>query len=289
MKTSGVSLVIGADGLIGRALVEHLEHVGTPVIETTRRKGELSERKLFLDLAEDISDWYPPSQVSTAYLYAAGSSLRRCRAEPAQTARVNVENTVALAKKLVSNGTFVIFPSTNLVFDGTVPYRNADAPLCPITEYGRQKALAERELLALGNLVSVVRMTKVLEQQIPLFKGWMQSFENCQLIHPFSDMVVAPVSLGLAIRVFDGVASARLPGLLQVSGQQDVTYAQIGRHIAKKMGVDCTLVEAKSWRESGLDLEAVPNHTTLDTSRLRAELGIELMDVWTTIDTMLGL
>jgi hypothetical protein len=47
---------------------------------------------------------------------------------------------------------------TNLVFDGSVPCRNAHDAACPVTEYGRQKAEAEKQLLALGNMAAVVRV-----------------------------------------------------------------------------------------------------------------------------------
>jgi dTDP-4-dehydrorhamnose reductase len=285
----GEWLVIGADGLIGRALVGHLEYAGKSLLETTRRHDTISEKRLILDLEEDILDWRPPSQVSVAYLCAAVSSLESCRKNPAQSERVNVHNTVTLANTLVASGTFVIFPSTNLVYDGSIPFRKAEDPVCPVTEYGRQKAEAERQLLALGDSISVVRFTKVLGPNIALFKGWIRALQNEQTIRPFSDMVMAPVSLPFAVHILHCIAEERLPGIVQVSGRKDVTYEQVARHIAQRIGVSPDLVQPMESRDAGLQLEAGPSYTTLDTTRLCMQFGIEPPDVWATIDSVFGL
>lgn len=284
----GVSLVIGADGLIGRALVERLARAGNSVLETTRRRNTLSERRVFLDLAEDILGWSLPCPVPVAYLCAAVTSLDWCRRNPTQSAAVNVHHTVALAKTLVANGTFVVFPSTNLVYDGSVPFCRADEQVCPQTEYGRQKAEAERQLLAMGDLISVVRFTKVIGSNRPL-KGWMQALQNNEVIHLFSDMVMAPVPYSFAVGVLCRIAEMRLPGIVQVSGPKDVTYEQVARHIAQRINADPELVQPIRSRASGLQLEATPSHTTLDTTRLRTDLGMEPPDVWSAVDSVLGL
>jgi dTDP-4-dehydrorhamnose reductase len=289
MKRKGVSLVIGADGLIGRALADYLLSAGESVVETTRRLDTTSERRVFLNLAEDVSDWRPPCQVSVAYLCAAVSTIDDCRRDPIQSAIVNVRNTVALAKALVASGTFVIFPSTTLVYDGSVPFRKENDPVCPVAIYGVQKAEAEKELLALGNSVAVVRMSKVLSPNMPLVKGWIQALQSNKPIHAFSDKVMAPVSLSFVIDVLHRIAELRLPGIIQVSGREDVTYEEAGRHIASLIGASPDLVQSMTAKEGGLQPEAVPLHTTLDTTRLREELGIEPPDVWSTIDSVFGL
>jgi dTDP-4-dehydrorhamnose reductase len=197
---------------------------------------------------------------------------------------VNVQNTVALAKTLAAQGTFVVFPSTNLVYDGTVPFRKADDLVCPRTEYGRQKAEAETQLLSLGDSVAIVRFTKIIGPEMPLFRGWMRALRNGEAIHPFSDMVLAPVPLAFAVEVLRRVGSMRLPGILQVSGEKDITYEQVARYIAQRLGVDSDRVQPLSWRETGLHPEAVPKHTTLDTTRLRVECGMEPPDVWSAVE-----
>ncbi len=251
MQQKDVSLIVGADGLIGKALADDLVQTGEGVLTTTRKADTLSKKRSFLDLLEDVSAWSPPKQVSVAYLCAAITSLETCRRNPKQSERVNVGNTVALAKTLIAEGTFVVFLSTNLVYDGSVPFRKADEPVSFRVEYGRQKAETEKRLLALGPSVSVVRLTKVLGPNMPLFNKWIQVLQKGEVIHPFSDMVMAPVPLLSVVDILYQVAQKRLPGILQVSGKQDITYQQAACYIAQRLRVSQEL--PKQMKEIDVD------------------------------------
>jgi len=289
MRGEETALVIGSDGSIGRALTEELRGAGKAVAETTRRRAlPFSADRTFLDLNDDMSCWEPPGDVAVAYLCAGVSSLERCRVVPRESARVNVDHTVALAERLVARGTFVVFPSTNLVFDGTRPHRRAEDPVCPRTEYGRQKADAERRLLALGESVAVVRLSKVLGPAVPLLSSWVLALRNNRVVHPFSDVVFSPVPLTFTVQLLRRIGELRLPGVVQISGTEDITYEQVARRAAERIGVCHRLVRPVTSNEAGVCLEAVPSHTTLDTTRLRAELFVEPPDVWSTVDSVLG-
>lgn len=289
IKSKDRRLVIGPDGLIGKALSDYLKTAGKPVLGTTRLRDAISEERLFLDLAGDISDWQPPEHISVAYFCAAATSLLDCRKNPSQTKKINVTNTVALARKLVEQGAFVVFPSTNLVFDGLVPFQKADYPACPNTEYGRQKAEAERQLLNLGESVAIVRFTKILGLDTPLFKGWIEALRNNEIIHPFSDMVMSPVPLSFAVEVLYRIAEKRLSGIVQISGKEDVSYERAANFIARGIGARKELVQPVKSTESGIDMEAAPLNTTLDTSCMESALGMMPPDIWKTIYNSIGI
>jgi len=286
MTSDSASLVLGADGIIGRSLADRLILAGENVVETTRRPDTVAENRIFLDLREDVSGWHPPRPITVAYLCAAVTSMDYCRKDPAGSARVNVLNTVALAKSLLAQGVLVIFPSTNLVYDGSIPYRQEDDPVCPQTEYGRQKAEAERQLLAVDERVAVVRFTKILDRHNPLFQEWLQALRKDEIIHPFADVVMSPVPLSLAVNVLHMIALLGLNGIMHVSGDRDITYEHAIRHIARRRGVGQHLVQPIRMRAAGLHFEAQPIHTTLNMTRNIMQLGIEPPDVWSTLDAL---
>jgi len=133
----------------------------------------------------------------------------------------------------------------------------------------------------------VVRLTKVISSDMALLTGWVQALRAGEAIRPFSDMTMAPVPLRFAVQALAGVAERRLPGITQVSAEQDITYEEAARHLAQRLGADPALVEPVRAEECSPHPEALPRHTTLDTSRLRAELGLTPPDAYAALDTVL--
>jgi dTDP-4-dehydrorhamnose reductase len=282
-------LVIGGDGLIGARLMVRLVRSGANATATSRHKEKLGDGCEFLDLSDDVTGRRLLSRATVACICAAATSLEYCWANPAASRKLNVDNTLALAQSLVGSGVFVIYLSSNLVYDGKVNYRRAEEPTNPTTEYGRQKAAAEAELRALGKNAAIVRLTKVLGTEAPLLAHWLADLRVRRPIYPAVDIVMAPVSVDFVTDVVQRVGVTRCHGIIQVSATHDLTYAQAALHIAGRLGVDPDLVRPKTATDLGLKLETVVKHTTLDVSRLRDELGMQPPDPLTAIDGALAL
>ena len=209
-------LVVGADGILGCHLVELLEQTGCVVWRTSRRSGFAGPRCFTLDLAGEAADWrLPLVSPYAAVICAAVPAVAACEADPQATARVNVTGTVTLARLLAAKGVFTVFPSSNMVFDGTRPNCRSDEPVCPCTEYGCQKALAEQQLSSLSDRVAIVRFTKILSPDMPLITGWIEALRSGHEVYPFSDMVMAPVPVTFAAEVLRQIAERRLPDVFR--------------------------------------------------------------------------
>ena len=283
--TPGCWLVVGADGQIGSALGRRLADCGLPVVGTTRRTpaGGL----LRLDLAAPPSEWSLPADIAVCYMCAAVTSVEKCERDPAGTRLVNVGCSLELARRVRDRGGHTIFLSTNQVFDGTVPFRTAAAAPCPRTEYGRQKAEMEAELLARGG-ATVVRLTKVLGPDAALIRGWVNGLLGGRQITAFGDMVLSPVPLGFVAEVLVRAGRTRAVGVVQVSGDRDLSYAEVARRTADRVGAPPDLVRVASYTSLGLPPTMAPAHTTLDTSRLRRDLGLDPPTVGKTLDELIA-
>lgn len=276
------TLIVGGDSTIGKSLLSAFETSRHSCWYTTRHRSKLSERCLFLDLSDNVNYWLmPPEPVKTAIFCAAITSHEQCQNDPELSWRVNVSGTVTLATRLVEAGVFVVFLSGTAVFNGESPFYRPFDPLSPNTEYGRQKAEAEDQLLKLGDNIAIVRFSKVITPEMPLIKGWIRDLKAGKVIHPFSDMVISPVPIKFAVAVLQEIAVKQVPGIIQVSANQDVTYADLARHIALKLGSDEKLVQPVSYLDVGIKVAA--RNTTLDSGRL-CELGMLTPDIWTSVD-----
>jgi dTDP-4-dehydrorhamnose reductase len=192
-----------------------------------------------------------------------------------------------LAKRISQTGAALFFPSSNLVFDGLVPFQKTTDPVSPRCEYGKQKVETERGLSDLTEKVSIVRFTKIIGPGMALIQNWIKDLRQGKTIHPFSDMVLSPVSLRFATEAIIAIMKRERYGLWQLSSREDVTYEQMARYLARKMEISQKLIEPIRVAQSGLRFETLPQHTTLDTSRLKEELSIEPPKVWDVLDEVL--
>jgi dTDP-4-dehydrorhamnose reductase len=281
-ETQAHYLVVGADSMVGGAVLECLRRSGLSASGTTRRKEHSATAHQHLDLAGDTSGWIPDRFADVAILCAGVTRMAECEAQPEESSRVNIDGIVRLAKALHSAGSFVIYLSTNQVFDGSIPNRAPGDQTCPTSEYGRQKARAERRLQEEGSVDAIVRFAKILGPETPLFRDWTESLRKGSSIRAFSDMTFAPIPLSCAASVLLLIAAQRLKGIFQVSGEEDLSYEQAARIGAKALGADEQLVTGAEGAATG---QAFHRHTTLDTRDLQGRLGIAPPSTCWTIET----
>ncbi len=277
-------LIIGIDGFLGGIVSRRLADSGAKVTGTSVNVDR--EHPMFLDLASDVSRWTPPENTDVAFIFAAVTSLAACAKDPEGARLINVNRTIEIARRLHENGSFVIFPSTNLVFDGAIPATPASTERSPKTEYGRQKAEVEKFMESLGARGAVVRFTKIISAGGGVFQEWRSSLKSNTAISAFSDMSFSPVSPDFAAEALARIADAEAGGVYQASASDDITYEQAARMICSLMGAPPELVRPARASESRLDLEAIPAHTTLDTSRIVSEFGLKPKTAAETIEAV---
>lgn len=277
MAADGTVLVVGGDGMLGAVTASRLAATGVHVISTSRRGTAGS---LPLDLAASTTSWKLPEGLSAAVLCAAVTSTEECRRHPEAARLVNVEATVELAGRLAGHGARVLLLSTNQVFDGNLPCTPAASARCPRTAYGQMKAEAEEAILQLGEMATVVRLTKVLSQTLSIVVRWREALERSETVRPLADLMLAPVSPSLAASAITAAVRSKVSGILQVSATTDVSHADVASRLASIWGFPGELVRPTTVAEAGVFLEHVPRHTTLDTTRLGVSCGIEPPEPW---------
>lgn len=265
-------LIIGADGMIGRVLLAELRAAGWVACGTTRReKGR--EGLIGFDLTDPPDRFMRDARIErffakgplSAFLLAAATGYGRCEKDPAGTRIVNVDHTVELARQLMQRKAFAVFPSSS-------------AALRPATEYGRQKAAAEKAIaeLALGAAAdagaAIVRIAKVVSAG-GRFGEWLGSLANGTPVEAARDLMLSPVSLAYVTRGLARIAERRESGLYHLSCAQEVSYFQFVRMLAGALGCSPSLVRAVDLR-APLG-EVVSNSGRLDMGDASRRAGLE--------------
>ena len=261
------ALVVGARGVIGSALYNHLVPNYSLVYGTSRR---VQDRQDFVQI--DLSNSFDGlSKIAgicdIAFICAATTKAVDCENDRAESYEVNVTYTLKMVKILQDLGVFVVWLSSNAVFSGERPFCGLDEPYMPLTEYGRQKAEAEQEILELGG-VAIVRLTKVLSKNTPLISGWVNDLRDGKEIYPFSDAYFSPISLNYAI---DGIAKVGRnlgSGIFNISGSEDISYSDFARLLAVKLcGVD-NLVKPVAKATAQAKMLATGRYSSLDMKEM---------------------
>jgi dTDP-4-dehydrorhamnose reductase len=282
-------LLVGGDSEIAGATRAAMDAAALPAVATTRRRERLGDGRVFLDLAPPLGDWQPPPGIAAACIFAVAGHIVDCARDPAATAPVNVARTIELVERLAGQGIYVLYLSTDKVFDGRRADVPADAPLAPASEYGRQKARTDASLqamIAAGAPVGILRLARILTPGMALFRQWRDALAAGQKVRPFRDMMMAPTLAGDAATAIVALLKAREPGVWQLSGPRDVSYAEIAGFIARRVGANPTLVEPIAAAAAGMPEGATPRHTTLDSGAL-ARFGIAPCDPWEVIAAVL--
>ncbi|MDR3514232.1 MAG: sugar nucleotide-binding protein [Azospirillaceae bacterium] len=268
-------LIVGGNSTIGTAVAAHLRQGGQSVLTTSRSAGAAD---LFLDLATPpdpalVASWPP---LRAAVLCASVTTEAACRDNPDRARRVNVDHTIALARQLRLPGTFVLFLSSNLVFDGIIADTAPNTPCHPQTIYGAHKAAAEAGLLPLG--AAILRLSKVLGPSHPLFAGWRRALDAGQTINAADNLRLAPVAITQAVAAIAALLDSQSPGIHQLSGDRDLSYAQAATILADRCGVSRGRIQP-----AALPLAAAaPHHTTMALDPGLRDLGF-VRPSWVTV------
>jgi dTDP-4-dehydrorhamnose reductase len=135
-------MVIGAGGLLGRALTRRLERDFQGTIAATRSEVDVTDP---FRLEAEVERLRPTVLINCA----AWTDVDGCTRDPERAMAVNAEGAANVARVAAAAGCRIVQVSTDFVFDGTArrPYIESDAPN-PIAEYGRSKLEGERRVAA---------------------------------------------------------------------------------------------------------------------------------------------
>jgi dTDP-4-dehydrorhamnose reductase len=284
-------LLVGGDSEIGAAAYRTLVGQGHAVATTTRRPDRVGPERPFLDLSRPLANWRPPPHTTAACIFAGIPRLAACAVDPLSSAYINVSQTLALIERLVERDIAVLFLSTNQVFDGSTPKMAADAPLCPVSEYGRQKARAEtglRRHMEEGARIAILRLSKVVSPEMPLLHRWIDALKVGDPIRAFDDISLAPVPAEMVVEAIAALLHDAERGVFQLTGDSDTTYQELARDLARRVRADPELVIGTPAVENGMPPGATPRYTTLDSRSLCRRLERSVPSVSSIVDMVVN-
>jgi dTDP-4-dehydrorhamnose reductase len=238
-------LLTGAAGMVGRTLHERLpEHARIVALQhrTPVPPRRRDDRVLRIDLAA-----LPPLRAAVleerpdVILHCGAiSSLGACRSDPHRAHLVNVVATRVLAEVAAERRAYLVFCSTDQVFDGrTAPYGEADRPR-PLSAYGEGKVAAEEAVRAAGGEALILRLALVLGRSPGRDRGAVDMLRPAAGVTApiglFEDEWRTPVSILDLVRWIGAAIDQRPVGTLHAGGAERIDRLSLGRRICRAFG-----------------------------------------------------
>lgn len=262
MSRSGTVVVTGANGFVGSALLERLQHAQVPVVGVVRHALPAADCVRGPAL-EGRGDWVGLLEGCGVLVHTAARVhvLRDSVSDPLSAYReVNVEGSLNLARQAAAAGVrrFLFVSSIKVNGERTFVRRpfTADDDPSPEDAYGTSKAEAEGGLRAIagetGMEVVIVRpplvygpgvkanflsMMRWLRRGVPLPLGAVE--DNRRSLVALDNLV------DLIVTCIDHPAAANRTFL--VSDGEDLSTAELLRRLAAAMGVPARLLPVPVW------------------------------------------
>jgi dTDP-4-dehydrorhamnose reductase len=282
-------LVTGASGLLGVNLaLEAAENhtvfglVNRQPLQTDRFQV-IQEDLLRPGAIEKVLDLTQPDWVIHC---AALAIVDACEADPEKVRKVNTEIPTRLAEHVSKSGARLLHISTDAVFDGeTGNYREEDSPN-PLSVYARTKLEAEKAVRDVNPNALIARVN---------FVGWSVNgnrslseffFNNLQIgksVMGFTDVFFCPLLANDLAHLLLKMLVKKMSGLYHVVSRENISKYEFALRLAERFKLRKELIIPTPVAESGLKAARSP-YLTLNTDRLRTDLGEDLPDIQSCLD-----
>ena len=237
-------------------------------------KGRFRASPLPLDefdpVIRELFDQWPDALIHCAAI----SSPDTVAQDPKFARLINVESARRLAEVSAHLGARHVHISTDMVFDGmSSPYRSTDQTN-PLSEYGRQKLDAEKQVLQSAEQNVVVLRITLLNGNSPRgnrspHERILSALANGQTPELFTDEYRQTSSAeNVAQLIVELIERPNLNGLFHWAGKEEVSRYELGRRILQRFGFSEERLKPTTLEQSMERVGARPARLTFELAPL---------------------
>lgn len=188
-------------------------------------------------LAHVVSELRPAVVVHAACV----SRAAECEEQPTVAQAVNVAAVQELLASAADAGSFVVYVSTEQVFDGNAERYYESSSVSPRTVYGKTKAAAEQLVLEAGG--AVARLPLLLGGYVgPSRMGAdtaiVAAARAGKRLNLFTDEIRCPVHVDFVAPMLWEIARKRLSGVFHLAGANAISRYELGVQACLAAGVE---------------------------------------------------
>lgn len=261
--------ITGGSGLLGSKIAEIALEKGYNVYSGfNSHKPEFGKAVKF-DLTDAnsiiraINDVKPDVIIHTAAL----TDVDRCEVDKDLAYKINVEGTKIIAEMARKLNSFLIYISSDYVFNGSKGLYKEDDETNPVNYYGYTKLLGEKycQDFCIAR-TCVIYGAKPASGKVNFALWLINKLEKGESVRIITDQYITPTLNTNLAKMLLEIAERRLKGVFHLAGATRVSRFEFAKEIARVFGLDENLITPSKMNEINW-IAKRPRDSSLDTSK----------------------
>lgn len=282
-------LVTGSAGSVGRQVVRDLLLSHTDVFSCYHKSNPESGIATLLDLTntEKIIKVVQTIKPDVIIHLAAMTNVDQCETEKNMALQINAKSTAVLSEQAAKHDAFLVYVSTDYVFDGENGMQKETDTPNPIGFYGRSKLEGETAVRDLASNWCIARTSTPYAihatKSFPLFIA--ENLQAKKEISVITDQYTSPTYVPNLSKMLIEISSRTIQGIFHLAGATRVSRYDMALMVAEKLGLDKNLIKsttmacmnwnAKRPKDSSLDVSKATS--ILKEKPMSSQQGLDLL------------
>ena len=266
--------ITGGSGLLGYRLAEIALDKGYDVYSGYCHNKPESGKPVKFNLADADSVIKAMNDVKPDVIVhsAALTDVDRCEVDKELAYKVNVEGTKAVAKLARKLNSFMVYISTDYVFDGEKGMYKEDDETNPVNYYGYTKLLGEKNCqdFCIAR-TCVIFGAKPASGKVNFALWLIERLERGENVRIVTDQYITPTLNTNLAEMVPELAERKIRGIFHLAGATRVSRFEFAKEVAKEFGLDESLISPSRMDEMSWVAKR-PRDSSLDVSKAMEKL-----------------
>ena len=269
-------LVTGSAGLVGQQVVKDLSKSNQVFSCYNESKPEYGDSvKMDLKNYEMVSSVLTEIKPDVVIHLGAMTGVDLCEKEKTSASEINTKATEIIAKECSKLNSFLVYVSTDYVFDGNFGMYKEDDVTNPLGFYGKSKLEGEKAVQNFSTNWCIARTSTPfgLHPTKKSFPMWViENLQKQKQIDVLIDQFTSPTYIPNLSRMLIEISERRITGIIHAAGASKISRYQMASMVSDKLNLDGTLLKQISMNKMKWVAQR-PKDSSLDVSRASSILN----------------
>ena len=263
-------LVTGSAGLVGHQVVKDLSESHEVFSCYNKSKPQFGiPMKMDLLNHEMISNVLLETEPDVVIHLGAMTGVDLCETQQDNALKINSQATEILAKECAKINSFMVYVSTDYVFDGNSGLYEENDATNPLGFYGKSKLLGEKSVQNFSSDWCIARTSTPfgLHPTKKSFPIWViENLQKQKQIDVLTDQFTSPTYVPSLSRMLIEISERHLTGIIHVAGASKISRYEMASLVSDKLGLDGKLLREISINDIKWEAQR-PKDSSLNVSK----------------------